>query len=41
MKVFMSQGNRFEEDSEDLVTLDNQVCDPAAARAPYLYVSSS
>jgi len=31
MKVFMSQGCRFEKDSEDLVTLDNQVGDPAAA----------
>ena len=27
----MSKGNPFEEDSKDLVTLDNQVCESATA----------
>ena len=31
LEVLMSKGNPFEEDSEDLVTLDNQVCESADA----------
>jgi len=31
MEVLMSKGNPFEEDSKDLVTLDNQVCESATA----------
>jgi len=34
MTMMMSKGNRFEEDSEDLATLDNQVCE----LSPYLYM---
>jgi len=40
MEVFMRKVNRFEEGREDLVTLDNKVCESVAA-ALYLYVSSS
>ena len=32
-EVFMSKGNPFEEDSENLITLDNKVCESPAAAA--------
>jgi hypothetical protein len=38
--VLLSKGNSFEEDSEDLVTLDNKVCESAAAAVSVRIVES-
>ena len=38
--MLLSKGNPFEEDSEDLVTLDNKVCESAAAAVSVCMVDS-
>ncbi|CAL8254510.1 unnamed protein product [Boreogadus saida] len=40
MELLLSNGNPFEESSKDLVTLDNKVCESAAAAASVLKVES-
>jgi len=40
MDVFMSKANPFEEDSEDLVTLEDHVCESAAAAISVLNLES-
>jgi hypothetical protein len=40
MELFLSNGNPFEESSKDLVTLDNNLCESAAAAASVLKVES-